>query len=475
MSGDKVPQGRIRRSARVSAAVGGQGARVAGTLARNVATRRDDDAAAEALVRRHIEAAERMVDVLGSMKGAAMKLGQMLSFIESDFVPEEYRPLYQEKLAVLRDAAPQMPLAAVEKVLREEWDDPPGRVLADIDESAAAASVGQVHRAVLRDGREVAVKVQYPGIAEAIRADLQNVGLIVAVAKVLFPGLDARAIATEIRERVSEELDYELEADFQRRFARAYRDHPFAFVPPVMSELSRRRVLVSEWVDGDSFDVVRAGTQEERDRFGEIVYRFGYGSMHRAGLLNADPHPGNWIRRPDGSVAALDFGACKAVDRERLALMSETCLAAVAGDDDAVLQGIIDLGYLARPDRATAARIMESVQASSWWILVDREVTIDPALVREVIAASSDPRSGFFDVMRIGRMPPEDLLFRRLDASIVSVLGQLRATANWYRMALEYWRDDAPATDLGQADRDHWLRRYGQDAPGSRQPPVSPL
>src|SRR3954447_6928545 len=246
----------MRRTARVSTAIGGGGARMAGTLATNIA--RSDERAARRLEQRHLEGAERVGEVLGTMKGAAMKLGQLASFIELDFIPEEYRPLYQDKLAALRSSAPPMEWKRVEKVLVDEWGEPVSGLFRELDrEASGAASVGQVHRGALHDGREVAVKVQYPGVAEAVRADLQNVGLLTQLAKVIAPHMDARGVAAEIRERVLEELDYEWEAQMQRRFARAYRGHPFIHVPGCVTDLCRTRVLVSDWVDGAGFDEVK--------------------------------------------------------------------------------------------------------------------------------------------------------------------------------------------------------------------------
>jgi predicted unusual protein kinase regulating ubiquinone biosynthesis (AarF/ABC1/UbiB family) len=246
---NSIPTGRIRRTAKVAQVIGTSGAGYAGARVRSVG--RDQNHRDEQLERAHMETAERMVDALGSMKGAAMKIGQFASFIDTEFLPPDYRELYQEKLSKLRDSAPAMPWKQVRSVLEEEWEDPPEELFQDFEEeAAAAASIGQVHRATLCDGRKVAVKIQYPKIARALEADMQNAGMIFRLAKAIAPGLDAGAAAKELRERVMEELDYEYEAQNQRTFARAYRDHPFIYVPDVVTRLSRRRVLVTEWVDG---------------------------------------------------------------------------------------------------------------------------------------------------------------------------------------------------------------------------------
>ena len=314
-----IPTGRIKRTAEVGSVVGAEGARYARTRARNLA--RSPDEAAEALERRHLEAAERMVQTLGRMKGAAMKIGQLASFIDTEFLPPEYRELYQEQLAELRTQAPPMPWKKVRKVLDSEWAEPVEELFESFEEeAAAAASIGQVHRAVLPDGRRVAVKIQYPGVARAIAADMQNAGMIMRMAKALAPGLDAKAAAEELKERVLEELDYELEAQNQRSFARGYRGHPFIHVPDVVTRLSTTRVLVTEWVDGVGFEEVRAGSQAERDRFGEIVFRFCFGSIYHLQHFNADAHPGNYLLMPDGRVAFLDFGMTKHLDREQIEL-----------------------------------------------------------------------------------------------------------------------------------------------------------
>src|SRR3954463_12578367 len=202
-----IPKGRVRRTAKVGSVLGTQGARYAGTKAANVT--RSKEKRVEKLDARHLEAAEKMVDALGNMKGAAMKIGQLASFIDTDFLPPEYRELYQDKLSQLRSEAPSMPWKQVREVLAEGGEEPVEDLFEDFEEeAAAAASIGQVHRATLPDGRRVAVKIQYPGVAKALRADMQNAGMIMRMAKALAPGLDAKAAAAELKERVLEELDY---------------------------------------------------------------------------------------------------------------------------------------------------------------------------------------------------------------------------------------------------------------------------
>src|SRR3954454_12534038 len=306
MPRDPIPTGRIGRTARVGGLIGGQAARTAFMRALNVV--RSEDDRLEAVDRRYVEAAGQMVQVLGGMKGAAMKVGQVISFLDISAVPPEYRDVVQEALAQLRDAAPVVPFEDMRRVIEADLEQPIEDVFAEFDEEAvAAASIGQVYRARLHDGRAVAVKVQYPGAEQAVRADMQNIGLLLRAAKTIAPGLDGKAVAGEIRERILDECDYEAEAIAHRGFAREWRGHPFAFVPDVITILSRRRVIVTEWVDGRRFDDVKQLPAEERDRFAEILYRFFVGSLYRFGHFSADPHPGNYLLMEDGRVAFIDF------------------------------------------------------------------------------------------------------------------------------------------------------------------------
>src|SRR3954463_10695549 len=236
MAKDRIPTSRVSRTARVSGLAAGQAARHLGTRAANLA--RSDEGRERALERRHLEAAEQIVAALGTMKGAAMKLGQVMSFLDVGLVPEEHREEFQRKLGALRDAAPKVRFSDMRKVIEEELEAPLDEVFAVFDEiPIAAASIGQVYRAELHDGREVAVKVQYPGVAQAVRADMQNLGMILRLMKRIAPGLDVKATAEEIRHRIGEELDYELEAQNQRTLARIFRGHPFIVITEVISSL----------------------------------------------------------------------------------------------------------------------------------------------------------------------------------------------------------------------------------------------
>ncbi|MGH2983643.1 MAG: ABC1 kinase family protein [Solirubrobacterales bacterium] len=462
----EIPSSRIGRSAKLGSAIGGQATRYAGTVAANVA--RSGEKSQERLETRHIEAALKMASVLGEMKGAVMKIGQMASFIDIDLLPPEYREIYQENLAKLRTHAPAMPWEKVREVMTDAYEGrSPGQVFASIEEEAfAAASIGQVHRATLRDGSPVAVKVQYPGIADALESDMANARILVRLAKALAPGLDAKAVAGELRERVLEELDYEYEAQNQRAFARAYDGHPFIYVPKVHSRLSRRRVLVSEYVEGQGFEEVKRLPQEERDIYGEIIFRFCFGSIYHLQHFNADTHPGNYLLMEDGRVAFLDFGMTKRLSPDQIQLEQRAVDAAGKDDAEALREALHDLGFVADPDRVEAERLMEHVKMVGGWYMQDEEVQITPKRVMKMVEVTSDPRSDFFDLVRRESLPADELMGRRMETGLLAVLAQLRATANWHRIMREWVYADPPSTVLGEAEWRYFERRGTAQTPG---------
>jgi len=455
---DEIPTGRLRRAAKTGGALGPSTVRLFSTLAGNVA--RDPDRASELLERRHEQLAEQAVAVLANLRGGAMKIGQLASFLDVDFIPPEYRDVYQEKLATLRDSAPPMGWKKVRKVLESEWGEKPESIFEEFEETAAAAaSIGQVHRAVLPDGRRVAVKVQYPEIADALEADLGTASILVAMARAVVPGIDPQEIAGELRERVLEELDYELEAGNQRAFARAYRGHPFIHVPNVVTDLSRRRVFVSDWVDGMPFAQVKELPGEERQRFGEIVYRFYFGSMHYLGRFNVDAHPGNYMLMEDGRVAFIDFGSVKEVDVERLRVGLQLMVAAGERDAARAADLLVELGYVRDELPPNLDRLLAQVRNGRAWVTDDRETTIDRNYVARVIASQSKVDTEAFRMVRQLRPVAEDMMLERIGIGVFAVLGQLGVTRNWHRMAREVWFGDPAETELGRQEQDFFAAR----------------
>jgi predicted unusual protein kinase regulating ubiquinone biosynthesis (AarF/ABC1/UbiB family) len=458
-NGDEIPTGRVRRATTTTAALGPSGARLAGTLLANIG--RSPERARQVLEERHTEIADQVVDALGNLRGGAMKLGQLASFVDVDFLPPEYRAIYQEKLGKLRDAAPAMSWEKVRGVLEHEWEEPVDDVLSDVShEALAAASIGQVHRGVLKDGREVAIKVQYPEIADALEADLEVASVLISLGRAIAPGLDPSQVAGELRERVLEELDFELEAQQQRTFARAYRGHPFVFVPQVVTSLSRRRVLVSEWVEGRRFEDVLGLPQDERDRVGEILVRFFFGSMARVGRFNTDPHPGNYLLLQDGRMAFLDFGNTVSVGQETVERWRRAMLAAMHNDLESFASTMDELGYVRNMNRIDREALLTQAMLVGDWYLRDEELRIDPDYVASVVAALIDPRAfdGAMKLVRQLKIPPEEIWLRRVETSVLAVLGQLRAKRNWRRIMMEEVSGE-PATELGRAELEFWKRR----------------
>src|ERR1700730_16241730 len=441
----KVPTSRLARTARVGGLVTGQGLRWAGMRTANRVRTPERAAAAE----REGTAApvSQLVDQLGQMRGAAMKVGQMISMVEFDGVAEEQQDELQRKLAALRDDVPPVPFADLERLMRNEFGGPLHRVFSDLDERAfAAASIGQVHRATTVDGDEVVVKIQYPGVAEAVETDLRNATLLLPLVKRLAPGLDAKPLAAEECERIGEELDYELEAQNQRRIERLMRGHPFVTVPRVYTDLSTRRVLVSEYVEGERFESVRRADEARRDLYGEIVFRFYFGLLYRDQIALGDPHPGNYLLRPDGRVCFLDFGLVRDEDGELLK------------------QALVAGGYLpaGRADSVDAEFALTLMRIAIKWYAVPGERRFSPDGARrgrDRERPDSEERAAMKLQVNQLTLPPESILIRRMHGIVAIVLEQLRAGADWGAIAAEYLHEAAPATPLGRAEAEFFARR----------------
>jgi predicted unusual protein kinase regulating ubiquinone biosynthesis (AarF/ABC1/UbiB family) len=461
MAREHIPTSRIRRTATIGRLAAGTAAKQLGTRAANVA--RGEDGGQAALARRHIDTAEQIVAVLGTMKGAAMKLGQVMSFLDIGLVGEEYRDEFQRKLAELRDAAPPIPFSEMCKVIEAELGAPLEACFAEFDrEPIASASIGQVYRAQLADGRDVAVKVQYPGAAAAVRSDLQNFGMIVRLMGRLAPELDAQAIAQEVRERISEELDYELEAANQRSMARIFRGHPFIFVPDVIAALSHERVLVSEYVAGTGFEVLKARPAAERDRLAEIIFRFYFGCMYRHHQFSGDPHPGNFLLLDDQRVAFLDFGLFKRIPASVAEYELEVARRGIAGDGEALIDHLHAGGFLPDPTRYSAEQIVSQFEDVTWWYTRDQEVELTPEIATQIVIDMSDPRSRHYKQMRHENLPPDHLFGRRTETLTLAVMAQLHARGNWHRIAREWVFGDPPATELGREEAAFYATAVGR-------------
>jgi predicted unusual protein kinase regulating ubiquinone biosynthesis (AarF/ABC1/UbiB family) len=434
--------------ARMTAGAGG------GLLRARRAGRRGDS---EALARAHDDVAAVVLDALGSMKGAAMKLGQMLSYIDLDLDPE-LGAIYQQKLAALADAAPASDPLAVRRTIEADYGAPPEDVFAEWDpEPLAVASIGQVHRARLDSGEAVAVKVQHPGIAEAVEADLANLESLARLARLVAPDSDPGELLVELRDRVVEELDYQREAAYQQLFAERWAGHPAVVIPGVHPDWCRPRVLVTELVEGRTFtELAREATDQERDHAGEVIFRFVFGSLHRFRLFNSDPHPGNFLFLADGRVAFLDFGSTKAFSSDARARLLAVQHAVFARDVDALERAMVEAGLKPRGADVDMHLVLD------WWELLrepmldDAPATYTPEYARRVIAASTAPDSPYRAALTKLSMPAEYLLLNRITFGVNSLLARLQPTANWHRIIAELSDGAPPATPLGEAEA-AWL------------------
>ncbi|MEO7804213.1 MAG: AarF/ABC1/UbiB kinase family protein [Actinomycetota bacterium] len=409
----------------------------------------------------HAKTAQDLVATLGRLKGASMKVGQLASFIDAGVLPPETRELYQQTLASLRDAAPPMDPKLVRGVFIREFDAEPLELFAAFDETPiAAASLGQVHLATTHDGREVAVKVQYPGIESAIRSDLTLTSAMKPLLPLLAPGLDADDAMAEIKERVLEECDYVFEAKNLDLLAKQYEGHPFVWIPSSIPETSSRRILTMEKATGIPFAKIKLLPQADKDRFGEMLFRFYYGSLHRYGFTSADPHPGNYLLMEDGRLACFDFGlACRLPSH----LRKEFHRAHIALRDNDV-EALFEFGLAVRyvsGRQIDQQRFFDWVALSLDPIRLDREYTFTREFIAERTAAMMDMRNPWWNFIRRLSLPRWAMLLYRLELGLFAVLAQLEATGNWHRMTMEFYSDidptySEPITELGREEK-QWL------------------
>ncbi len=329
----------------------------------------------------------------------------------------------------------------------------------------ASASIGQVHRAITADGQAVAVKVQYPGIDDAIRADLDNTDLLFTALGVMFPGLEPEPLVAELKARLAEELDYHLEADNQRLFVDAYRDHPFIHVPGVVDELSSARVLTTELATGERFSTVETWTQAERDLTAEAIFRFVFRSLYRLHAFNGDPHPGNYLVQPGGQVTFLDFGLVKRFTAAEIDQLGRMIDAMVLRRDIRSYRSIIEQAGLLKPGAPFTDEEVEDYFSHFYeFVLEDKVVTLDHEYASETVRRFFDTSGPHGRIMKAANIPASFVIIQRINLGLFAVLGQLDATANWRRIAEEIWPfvGGPPSTELGEKEAE-WASARRRD------------
>lgn len=448
---------RVRRTARLARLTARRGAAFVVHRTRRLTA--GERRRAELDERFAVRTTEQVVAELGQMKGVMMKAGQLIG-VMADALPEPA----QQALASLQADAPPMAPSLAESVVRAELGAPPEALFLRWDPvPVAAASIGQVHRARLFDGRDVAVKVQYPGVAETFRGDLDNMGVVYGLlSRLALPGLDPEAVVAELRARMVDELDYRIEAANQTAFAEHYAGHPFIHVPVVVPELSAGRVITSEWVEAMSWQAFTATADERaRQRAAEVLFRFAQGSIHRFGCFNGDPHPGNYRFHRDGRVTFLDFGMVKRWapgEWERLA----PCMDAIVMDPDpvALLGAMETAGFLPTGHGLDADAVFAYV-SSPYVAYLTEEFTFTPEVVAQALQRVLDVRGPYQEVVRQLDLPASFVVLDRLVWALSALLGKLHAHGPWRAILHEYRRGGAPATELGQQDAAWYRARHG--------------
>jgi predicted unusual protein kinase regulating ubiquinone biosynthesis (AarF/ABC1/UbiB family) len=395
-----------------------------------------------------LQTAEDVVVTLGAMKGVLMKLGQLASYLDDGLSPQVRRTLGR-----LQDSVPPMSPQLAAQVVTEELGLPPERAFARWDaEPIAAASIGQVHRAITHDGRAVAVKVQYPGIAETMAADLRNAALLRRMLRITAPAQDVDALLAELTERITEELDYRREARNQQRFADHYAGHPFIHVPAVLSELSARRVITTELSDGARFSELAGWPQAERDLAAETIYRFVFRGLYDAHAFNGDPHPGNYLFHGGGRVTFLDFGLVKHFSADELGpLMSLARHLCVENDAEAFRRSLEEAGFL-RPDAPLSTDVVvDHLGVFYATIRKPGALTITSEYASAVVRRFFDVRSPVAGYVSV---PRSYVILQRINLGLFALLGDLAATADWRAIAEEIWPfvQGPPSTPMGEAE-----------------------
>lgn len=398
---------------------------------------------------------EDVVATLGNMKGALMKLGQLASFID-DGLPDSVR----DTLKQLQTQAPPMSYALVEQIFLDQFGKPPQKVFKKFDKiPVAAASIGQVHRAITFDNIDVAVKVQYPNIAATIEADLANIDLTTMLAPLLWKGLDLKGLVDELKIRLLEEVDYSNEAKNQQMFYEFYKGHPFIRIPKVLFEYSTPNILVSEFIDGSSFDELLTWSAQERNMAAETIYRFSFRSIYRLKAFNGDPHPGNYLFHGNGKVTFLDFGLVKLFGDSDLKLLTDIWKYALFEHNAERLRiAVEDAGFLMKNAPVETEELLEFMDVFVALVAKDEVLEVTSEYASEIARRVLFGRASHKEVVKYANIPPAYAILQRINLGLIALLGSLNASCNWRSISEEMWPEvnGDPKTALGELEHS-WL------------------
>lgn len=406
-----------------------------------------------------IRTAEDVTRELGNMKGAMMKLGQMASYLDTG-LPDNVR----QTMASLQSDAPPMAPGLVDQQLESELGAVPSELFAEWDPiPIAAASIGQVHRAITHEGDAVAVKVQYPGVAEAVRSDLGNAGWIFGGLATMFPSLDPEPIVEELKSRLHEELDYTNEAQNQKLFCDYFRNHPYVTVPKVFDRYSTSQVLTSDLISGHRFEEVTTWSEAERNLAAETLFRFSFGAIYQLHAFNGDPHPGNYLFNPGGQVTFLDFGLVKRFADDEVSLFADLIQAMVLERNGAKFRARAQRADILSADAPFDDETVRDYFSYYYRYVLNDEVTlIDAEYAAEGAERMFNTSGPYSDLLKALNVPPAMVVIQRITLGLMGLFAQLRAEANWQAIAKELWPfvDGPPSTPMG-----HEIAQWRADNP----------
>ncbi len=438
----------VRRNAALAKLVAQSGGRLSIHKARKIFA--DPERSAELDQQFQLRTAQQVTETFGNMKGAIMKIGQMASYLDTG-LPDAAKA----SLATLQKDAPPMSYGLIRQQLEAELGAPPEEVFNSFNPNPlASASIGQVHAAITHDGDPVAVKVQYPKIDEAVRSDLKKADWLFGAMRGMFPGLDPEPIVTEIRDRLTEELDYVHEAAHQATFAKHFDGHPYIHIPKVFSEYSTKHVLCTELVVGSDFDTVLTWSQEEKNALAETLFRFSFGAIYQLNSFNGDPHPGNYIFEGDGKVAFLDFGLIKKFSESETKLFEDLIKHMVLDPNpEAFIATVADVGILTEESlEHSQDHIIEYFEYFYDYVMKDEPYVISETYSADGVSRLFDMKGEFGTLMKTLNVPPSLVVVQRITLGLMGIFGQLRATANWQAISKELWPfvDAEPSTPMGE-------------------------